>query len=171
MIFDGFLYRPVYLWYTAAHLGKVRLLVRSYTRRNYMSLEDIAVAKGSIGKVVQVQGAVVDVEFPSAKMPNIYHAIEICHEDGKAPLVLEVQQHLGNDQARCIAMGPTDGLRRGIDATDTGGPISVPVGPATLGRVFNVLGRPIDGLGEFEADAYHPIHRPAPLFKEQTTKT
>jgi F-type H+-transporting ATPase subunit beta len=97
-------------------------------------------AKGTIGRVVQVMGAVVDVEFPPEELPEIYHALEVQRDDSK--LVLEVQQHLGNDWVRCVAMTSTDGLRRGLEVLDTGVPITVPVGPATLGRLFNVLGEP-----------------------------
>jgi F-type H+-transporting ATPase subunit beta len=125
-------------------------------------------AKGNIGRIVQVQGAVVDVEFPNGDLPDIYYAIEV-PRDSK-PLVLEVQQHLGNNWVRCVAMDSTDGLRRGMEAYDTGGPITVPVGPVTLGRVFNVLGQPIDGKGPVQADTYYPIHRPAPSFEEQSTR-
>lgn len=125
-------------------------------------------AKGNVGRIVQVQGAVVDVEFPNGDLPDIYYGIEV-PRDGKV-LVLEVQQHLGNNWVRCVAMDSTDGLRRGMEAYDTGGPIMVPVGPVTLGRVFNVLGQPIDGKGPVKADTYYPIHRPAPSFEEQSTR-
>ena len=127
-------------------------------------------AKGTAGRVVQVMGAVVDVEFPSGQLPEIYHAVEIERDETQASLVLEVQQHLSNDIVRAIAMDATDGLRRGQIAIDTGAPISVPVGPSSLGRIFNVLGRPIDNLGPAESDTYYPIHRPAPEFKDQVTK-
>ena len=125
-------------------------------------------AKGNVGRIVQVQGAVVDVEFPNGDLPDIYYGIEV-PRDGKV-LVLEVQQHLGNNWVRCVAMDSTDGLQRGMEAYDTGGPIMVPVGPVTLGRVFNVLGQPIDGKGPVKADTYYPIHRPAPSFEEQSTR-
>ncbi len=125
--------------------------------------------KGAIGRVVQVQGAVVDVAFNPDEMPEIYDALEIGRNGSK--LVLEVQQHLGNNWVRCVAMDTTDGLRRGTDVLDTGAPIAVPVGPVTLGRIFNVLGEPIDGKGAVEADVRYPIHRPAPEFEEQSTKT
>ncbi len=120
------------------------------------------------GRVVQVMGPVVDVEFPSGDLPDIYDAIEIPRDGSR--LVVEVQQHLGNDWVRCIAMDSTDGLRRGMEALATGGPIRVPVGPATLGRIFNVLGEPIDNAGPVEAEAYWPIHRPAPSFEDQVTR-
>jgi F-type H+-transporting ATPase subunit beta len=125
-------------------------------------------AEGSKGHVVQVMGPVIDVEFPKGNLPDIYDAVEIPRDGGR--LVAEVQQHLGNSWVRCVAMDATDGLRRGMEAIDTGRPISVPVGPATLGRIFNVLGEPIDNAGPVEAEEYYPIHRPAPSFEEQVTK-
>jgi F-type H+-transporting ATPase subunit beta len=125
-------------------------------------------AEGSKGRVAQVMGPVVDVEFPSGDLPDIYHAIAIPRNGGR--LVAEVQQHLGNHLVRCVAMDATDGLRRGMEAINTGKPISVPVGTATLGRIFNVLGEPIDNAGPVEAEQYYPIHRPAPSFEEQVTK-
>lgn len=121
------------------------------------------------GRVVQVLGGVVDVEFPPEQLPEIYEAVEI-PRDGNPPLVLEVQKHLGNNWVRCVAMDTTDGLQRGRPAYSTGSPIRVPVGPETLGRVFNVLGRPIDQKGPVEAKEYYPIHRPAPEFSDQSTK-
>ncbi|MFB0546522.1 MAG: F0F1 ATP synthase subunit beta, partial [Anaerolineae bacterium] len=124
-------------------------------------------AKGTIGRVVQIMGPVVDVEFPPEQLPDIYHALEIPRDGGR--LVLEVQQHLGDDWVRCVAMDSTDGLRRGVGAIDTGEPITVPVGPDTLGRIFNVLGEPIDELGPVEAETRYPIHRPAPPFEDQVT--
>jgi len=126
-------------------------------------------AKGTAGRIVQVLGAVVDVEFPSEQLPEIYHALEV-ERDGQEPLVLEVQQHRGNDIVRTVAMDASEGLRRGQTVLDTGAPISVPVGPNSLGRIFNVLGRPVDGLGPVEAETHYPIHRPAPDFKDQVTK-
>jgi F-type H+-transporting ATPase subunit beta len=125
-------------------------------------------AKGSTGRVVQIMGPVVDIEFPAGQLPDIYDAVEITRDDGR--LILEVQQHLGDDRTRCVAMDATEGLRRGLDATATGGPITVPVGPATLGRIFNVVGDPVDNAGPVEADVRYPIHRPAPTFEEQVTK-
>jgi F-type H+-transporting ATPase subunit beta len=127
-------------------------------------------AKGTAGRVTQVMGAVVDVEFPTEELPEIYHALEIEREGDQESLVLEVQQHLSNDIVRTVAMDATDGLRRGQAAIDTGAAISVPVGPVTLGRIFNVLGRPVDQQGPVDADTYYPIHRPAPEFKDQVTK-
>lgn len=126
--------------------------------------------KGTVGRVVQVLGAVVDVKFPSEQLPEIYHAIEV-EREGQESLILEVQQHMSNDIVRTVAMDATDGLRRGQPAIDTGAPISVPVGPPSLGRIFNVLGRPVDNLGPVESDTYYPIHRPAPEFKDQVTRT
>ncbi len=123
----------------------------------------------STGRVVQVQGAVVDCVFPSGDMPEIYESIEVRRDDA-GPLVLEVQRHLGNHSVRTVAMDSTDGLSRGIEAHATGAPISVPVGEKTLGRVFNVLGDPIDGLGPVESDVIYPIHRSAPPFDEQATR-
>lgn len=121
------------------------------------------------GRVIQILGGVVDVEFPAEHLPEIFDAIEVPRE-GQYPLVLEVQNHLGNNLVRCLAMDTTDGLKRGLPAIATGGPIMVPVGLHTLGRVFNVLGRPVDGLGTVEVEQRYPIHRPAPLFSEQSTR-
>ncbi|GBL17267.1 ATP synthase subunit beta [Anaerolineae bacterium] len=123
----------------------------------------------STGHVSQIQGAVVDCQFPVEELPEIYEAVEIVR-DGGFVLVLEVQRHLGNGEVRCVAMDSTDGLRRGAPATATGAPIRVPVGDGSLGRIFNVIGRPIDGKGEVSASEFYPIHRPAPLFEEQSTK-
>ncbi|MFN2220741.1 MAG: F0F1 ATP synthase subunit beta, partial [Anaerolineae bacterium] len=125
-------------------------------------------AERTKGRVVQVMGPVVDVEFPGGDLPDIYHAIAIPRNGGQ--LIAEVQQHLGNDWVRCVAMDATDGLRRGMEVINTGKPISVPVGTSTLGRIFNVLGEPIDNAGPVEAEQYYPIHRPAPSFEEQVTK-
>ena len=123
----------------------------------------------STGHVSQIQGAVVDCQFPVEALPEIYEAVEIVR-DGGFVLVLEVQRHLGNGEVRCVAMDSTDGLRRGEPATASGAPIRVPVGDGSLGRIFNVIGRPIDGKGEVSAAEFYPIHRPAPLFEEQSTK-
>ncbi|MBN1284504.1 MAG: F0F1 ATP synthase subunit beta [Anaerolineae bacterium] len=122
------------------------------------------------GKIAQILGAVVDVAFPSEQLPDIYDALEVERPD-QAPLVLEVQQLLGDNWVRCVAMESTDGLQRGTPVVATGGPINVPVGEGVLGRIFNVLGRPIDGKGAVAAQAYYPIHRPAPAFDEQSTTT
>jgi F-type H+-transporting ATPase subunit beta len=113
-------------------------------------------------------GPVVDIEFTAGDLPEIYDAVEIPRKRGR--LVVEVQQHLGNSWVRCVAMDATDGLRRGMEAINTGQPIAVPVGPKTLGRIFNVLGEPIDNAGPVEAEEHYPIHRPAPTFEEQVTK-
>ena len=126
-------------------------------------------AKGSKGKVVQILGAVVDVEFPAGELPSILNGLEVFFE-GKR-LVLEVAQHIGNKWARCICLGATDGLARGEEVIDTGAPIAVPVGRGSLGRLFNVLGEPLDGLGEVASDDYWPIHRPPPTFEDQETTT
>ncbi len=125
-------------------------------------------AKGTHGRVMQVTGPVVDVEFPPEELPEIFHAVEIQADGTK--LITEVQQHLGNDWVRAVAMGPTDGLRRGMTAIDTGAPIQVPVGPTTLGRIFNILGEVIDFGDPVKAEHYYPIHRLAPPFEEQVTQ-
>ncbi|HIM60175.1 MAG TPA: F0F1 ATP synthase subunit beta [Dehalococcoidia bacterium] len=127
-------------------------------------------AKGSKGKVIQVIGTVVDVEFAADELPEIYSAVELKNEGEK--LVLEVEQHVGNSWARCLALGATEGLARGTEVVDTGGPVSVPVGKASLGRLMNVLGDPIDG-GEPIADDVErwPIHRKPPSFDEQSGTT
>src|SRR5213080_4816404 len=125
------------------------------------------------GNIVQVIGPVVDVEFPEVKkLPKIYNALEIEYEVSGNPtkLTLEVQQHLGNNWVRSIAMSSTDGLKRGMSVTDTGGPITVPVGEAVLGRLFNVTGVPIDNRGTVNYTKRYPIHRPAPTLTEQDTK-
>jgi F-type H+-transporting ATPase subunit beta len=121
------------------------------------------------GRIIQIQGGVVDVEFAPGELPDIFEALEIPQDDG-APMILEVQKHLGNSSVRCVAMDTTDGLRRGTQVTATGAPIMVPVGLPTLGRIFNVLGRPVDGKGAVEANQYYPIHRPAPSFEDQSTR-
>ncbi|NPV28735.1 MAG: F0F1 ATP synthase subunit beta [Firmicutes bacterium] len=129
------------------------------------------------GRVVQVIGPVVDIEFPPGQLPDLFNALKITSEDQdkeiratlkqEINLTLEAMQHLGNNTVRCVAMSSTDGLRRGMRALDTGAPIKVPVGRETLGRIFNVLGEPIDELGPVEAKQYYPIHRPAPSVVEQ----
>jgi F-type H+-transporting ATPase subunit beta len=134
-----------------------------------MAFQEAGMARGGIGKVVQVQGAVVDVEFGPEDLPEIYDALEISRNGDK--LVLEVQQHIGGNWVRCVAMDSTDGLRRGAEVSATGSPVAVPVGPATLGRIFNVLGEPIDDRGPVESDVRYPIHRLAPEFEAQSTKT
>ena len=127
-------------------------------------------AKGSKGKVVQVIGTVVDVEFPADELPEIYSAVELQNDGEK--LVLEVEQHVGNSWVRCLALGATEGLARGVEAVDTGSPISVPVGAGSLGRLMNVLGDPIDNGPAVPADAERwPIHRKPPAFDEQSGTT
>lgn len=132
-------------------------------------------AKGAVGHVVQVIGVVVDIRFPPGQVPDIYNAVKIESEKEdvfgrKIDLTLEVAQHLGNNIVRCVAMSTTDGLVRGMEAYDTGKPISVPVGRPSLGRVMDVLGNPIDGKGPIVSDTYYPIHRPAPPLVEQSTR-
>ncbi|MDD2233398.1 MAG: F0F1 ATP synthase subunit beta [Desulfitobacteriaceae bacterium] len=125
----------------------------------------------NIGKIVQVLGAVVDVKFAPEELPEIYSAIKVEVPEQKISLTLEVAQHLGNDTVRCVAMSSTDGLQRGMDAASTGAPITIPVGDATLGRMFNVLGGVIDGGEEVISDTNYPIHRPAPQFVDQDPST
>ena len=126
----------------------------------------------NIGKIVQVIGAVVDVEFTDGNLPNIFTALEIKNPNNTdAPhLVCEVAQHLGDNVVRTIAMDATEGLVRGMEAVDTGQPIMVPVGKPSVGRILNVIGRPVDELGPINAEKYYPIHRPAPAFTDQNTK-
>jgi F-type H+-transporting ATPase subunit beta len=124
-------------------------------------------AAGTKGKIVQVLGAVVDIEFPPDQIPEIYNEILTRAPGADHDLALEVEQLLGNNWVRCVAMGPTDGLERGLDATDTGEPIKVPVGDETLGRIFNVLGQPIDNKPDVPNAPRLPIHRPAPNLEEQ----
>ena len=121
------------------------------------------------GRVVQILGGVVDVEFPDGQIPELFEAIYV-DRVGKQPLVLEVQKDLGDNWVRCLAMDTTDGLQRGVAAEATGAPIMVPVGPSTLGRIFNVLGQPVDQKGDIEAVTSYPIHRLAPPFSEQSTR-
>jgi len=122
----------------------------------------------SSGKVSQVIGTVVDVEFPAEEMPAIFNSVET--KIGDQRLVLEVEQHIGNNRVRCLAMGPTEGLTRGVEVVDTGSPISVPVGDPTLGRLFNTLGETLDGLDEIKDSESWPIHRPTPSFEDQATE-
>ncbi len=121
----------------------------------------------NIGKIVQIIGPVVDIRFSEGNLPELLDAIEIDNHGER--LVVEVAQHIGDDTVRCVSMGSTDGLIRGMEAVDTGEPITVPVGNETLGRLFNVLGEPIDEKGEVEVKQTSPIHRPAPSFEEQET--
>ena len=121
------------------------------------------------GKVAQVIGTVVDIEFPPDGLPSLHNAIKIPLDGGE--IVLEVQQHVGNNWVRCLAMSPTDGLERGAEAIDSAAPLTVPVGRATLGRLFNVMGEPLDDLGPVDAEEHWPIHRAPPSFQEQETST
>ena len=127
----------------------------------------------NIGRVIQIAGPAVDVQFSEGNLPPIYQAVRVTSEGFKVPapidVILEVQQHLGEARVRCIAMQPTDGMVRGMPALDLGGPISVPVGKGTLGRVMNVVGEPVDELGPIAHEKKLPIHRQAPLFDEQST--
>ena len=130
-------------------------------------------ATENVGRVVQVIGPVVDVEFDQA-VPAIYNAVRI---EGPAQgdvaaidVIAEVEQHLGENRVRCVSMVPTDGLVRGSRAEDTGEPIKMPVGHATLGRVLNVIGQPVDEIGPVNAEKHDPGHRPAPAFEEQSTR-
>src|ERR1700694_2810674 len=121
------------------------------------------------GKIVQIIGPVLDVQFEEGHLPKIYDALAVRRDDG-SEVIAEVQQHLGNNWVRAVSMAATDGLRRGMEAISTGGPITVPVGEATLGRLFNVIGEPIDGKGEVKGDRRDPIHRPPPSFTDQSTQ-
>ncbi len=127
----------------------------------------------NIGHVTQVIGSTFDVEFAEDSLPAIYNAVKVVaeHKGVKLNVTGEVQQQLGGGRVRCIALGSTDGMIRGQDCVDTGGPVSVPVGPATLGRVFNLLGEPVDGRGPVNAQEHRSIHREAPDLKDLTTKT
>src|SRR4029078_488051 len=126
------------------------------------------------GKVIQVIGPVVDVEFPEASLPPIYQALNVVSEGFEIPepidITVEVQQHLGEGRCRCVAMEPTEGLIRGMKVIDTGEPITVPVGPETLRRVLNVIGQPVDKLGPVNSEKRYPIHRHAPDFQDQSTE-
>jgi len=126
------------------------------------------------GKVIQISGPAVDVQFPEGHLPPIYNAIRVTSDGFTVPqpinVILEVQQHLGEGRVRTVAMQATDGMVRGMKAEDMGGPISVPVGKETLGRVINVIGEPVDNLGPIGATKKLPIHRLAPAFDEQSTR-
>src|SRR6266850_5829218 len=128
----------------------------------------------STGRVVQIIGPVVDVEFPEKQLPPIYQALRITSDGFDVPtpidLIAEVQQHLGEGRVRTVSMLPTDGMVRGMKAIDTGGPITMPVGEGTLGRVLNVIGQPVDNLGDVKHEKRYPIHRHAPSFEEQSTE-
>src|SRR5205814_2820775 len=129
---------------------------------------------GHIGKVVQIIGPVVDVEFSDNYLPPIYQALRITSEgfdvEQAVDVIAEVQQHLGEGRVRAVSMLPTDGMVRGMKAIDTGGPITVPVGEGTLGRILNVIGQPVDNLGDVKHTQRYPIHRHAPTFDEQSTE-
>ena len=131
----------------------------------------MSATSGNVGKIVQVIGAVLDVEFPDGKLPSILNALEIKNTNNPYAenLVVEVAQHLGDNVVRCIAMDSTDGLVRGMTAIDTGAPISVPVGKGALGRILNVVGRPVDEMGPVDSKTFMPIHRAAPAFVDQST--
>ena len=137
-----------------------------------MSAENMANATVAIktGEVVQVIGPVVDVKFTGGNVPSIYNAVKIDYEKENIHITLEVAQHLGDQTVRAVAMSSTDGLRRGMAVSDTGGPILVPVGRGVLGRVLNVLGEPVDEMGPVKSEKRYPIHRPAPALVEQATK-
>ena len=122
----------------------------------------------AVGKIVQIQGPVVDAQFAPGELPRILNALTIADPAHNSNLTVEVSQHLGNDVVRCIAMSSTDGLMRGMDVNDTGESITVPVGNATLGRVFNLLGNPIDERGPVNAEKRYPIHRSAPTLEDQS---
>src|SRR5688500_3241969 len=125
------------------------------------------------GKITQVIGSTFDAEFPEDQLPNIYNAVKIDaeHNGTKMKLTGEIASHLGGGKVRAVALGSTDGLRRGMDVVDTGGPVTVPVGKETLGRVFNLLGQPIDGRGPVPASERWPIHRDPPAFESLSPKT
>src|SRR5205809_4860109 len=121
------------------------------------------------GEIVQIIGPVLDVHFEEGELPEIYHALTVKRDKTDELVTAEVQQHLGNNWVRAVAMQSTDGLRRGMKVLDTGGPITVPVGPETLGRLFNVVGEPIDGKGPVKGVRRDPIHREPPAFVDQST--
>src|SRR3990167_5271983 len=132
------------------------------------SIKQVDKSSKSTGRIVQIIGPVVDVEFEKGNLPDIYSALEI--KTGKETLICEVEQHLGENMVRALALGSTDGLKRGLSVTDTRAPIQVPVGEETLGRIFNVFGAPIDNKGEVKTQKLYPIHRESPSLVEQETK-
>ncbi len=134
-------------------------------------MNDTNNTSGAAGKVVQVIGPVLDIEYPAEQLPEILNAVKVRNDDGSIDLTAEVAQHLGSNLVRAVSMQPTDGVVRGMTAVDLGEPISVPVGEATLGRVLNVLGEPVDTLGAVDAEQRWPIHREAPAFEDQSTST
>src|SRR6266705_5808891 len=127
----------------------------------------------NVGNVIQIAGPAVDVQFTEGAMPPIYQALRVVSEGFTVPnpinVILEVQQHLGEGRVRCVAMQPTEGMVRGMKAIDQGGPITVPVGHGTLGRVMNVIGESVDQMGPIKTEKRFPIHRPAPSFEDQST--
>src|SRR6202790_4273858 len=131
----------------------------------------MAEKQAAVGHIVQIIGPVLDVQFESGHLPSIYNAVRITSEGFSVPepidVTLEVQQHLGEGRVRCVAMEPTEGMVRGMKAIDSGQAIMVPVGKQTLGRVMNVVGRPVDKMGPVNTEMSYPIHRPAPRFDEQ----
>src|SRR5262245_34960423 len=134
----------------------------------------VSTTKQKVGTIVQIIGSTFDVEFEEGQLPDIYNALKInAKTEGgqEIDLVGEVQQHLGGSRVRCVALGSTDGLVRGMSATDTGGPVSVPVGLETLGRVFNLLGQPIDGRGPIRTQETRGIHREPPKFSDLNPKS
>src|SRR5499427_8238326 len=139
-----------------------------------MTTTNGASGAGNAGKVVQIIGPVVDIEFSDSNLPPIYQALRVTSEGFDVPdkidVIAEVQQHLGEGRVRAVSMLPTDGMIRGMNAIDTGGPITVPVGEGTLGRVMNVIGDPVDNLGDIPHKQRYPIHRHAPSFDEQSTE-
>merc|ERR1712166_1136047 len=137
----------------------------NYYKKKTFNMVDTASKTGFISQII---GPVVDVEFPNGDLPKIYNAL-IINADSDAPIVCEVQQLLGNNKVRAVSMTSTDGLKRGASVADTGAPISVPVGTGTLGRIFNVLGEPVDELGPCTSDSTLPIHRQAPAFADLDT--
>jgi len=123
------------------------------------------------GTVKQIIGVVVDVEFSDGELPPLYTALHVPNQSGEGLITLEVQQHLGDNTVRTVSMNPTEGLTRGAEVTNTGSPITVPVGPETLGRLLNVVGEPIDGLGDVPTKTRFPIHRPPPLMTDLDTSS
>jgi len=152
-------------------------------KKTQKEIKDKNTRTTKFGRVVQIIGPVVDIEFKDTELPAIYNAVRITNEefDGSSPsekkssreagdVIVEVELHLGEDKVRCVAMHPTDGLSRGMKAVDSGGPIQVPVGECTLGRVINVIGEPVDHMGPIKAEKMYPIHREPPTLEEQSTK-
>jgi F-type H+-transporting ATPase subunit beta len=141
--------------------------------QDQMTADNLERGKDNFGRVVQISGPAVDVQFEEAKMPSIFQALRVTSEGFDVPnpvdVVLEVQQHIGDGRVRCVAMEATEGMVRGMKVIDTGAPIMMPVGRATLGRILNVIGQPVDELGPVNAKKHMPIHRAAPLFDEQAT--